>query len=70
MVFAVACNVASPVVAGTLLGLLTGSLQGGPEVYGKWFSLMASLYIVEPILTRIYITNLCTLAEKVKLAPR
>ena len=63
--FAAACNVISPVFSGTLLGLLTGALESSPEIYGKWFSILASLYIIEPILTRTYIKTLCTLAEKV-----
>lgn len=61
----VACNLASPVVAGTLFELLVGRQAGNAKTYGKVFGIMASLYIVEPLLTRVYIQNICTLSEKV-----
>jgi len=65
----VACNLASPVVAGTLFELLVGRQAGNARTYGKVFAIMASLYIVEPLLTRIYIQNICTLSEKVAPPP-
>lgn len=65
----VACNLASPVVAGTLFELLVGKQAGNAQTYGKVFAGMASLYITEPLLTRVYIQNICTLSEKVGWSP-
>lgn len=62
----VACNLASPVVSGTLFETLVGRQAGNVKTYGKFFVLMASLYITEPLLTRVYIRNICALSEKVK----
>lgn len=59
------CNLASPVVAGFIFEILAGKASGGFQTYGKVFSLFATLYIIEPIMTWVYITNVCTLSEKV-----
>lgn len=61
----VACNLASPVVSGTLFEALVGRQAGNAKTYSQFFVLMASLYITEPLLTRVYIKNICALSEKV-----
>ena len=61
----VACNLASPIVSGTLLETLVGRQAGNAKTYGQFFVLIASLYITEPLLTRVYIRNICALSEKV-----
>ena len=48
LVFAVACKFVSSVVSGTLLWLLNGTVESSPEIYGKCFCIMVSLYIIEP----------------------
>ena len=67
LIVCVICNLASPVVAGTLFELLVGRAPGSLRSYASFFALIASLYITEPIFTRIYIINICTMAEKVRL---
>ncbi len=57
------CNLASPVVTGILFEILTG---GQPfSQYPKFLAVLGTLYIVEPIFTRIYIKNACAAGEKV-----
>ena len=65
-----ACNLASPVISGTLFETLVGHQAGNAKTYGQLFVLMASLYITEPLLTRVYIQNICALSEKVSTLSR
>ena len=56
------CNLASPVVTGILFEILTG---GQPfSRYPKFLAVLGTLYIVEPLLTRVYIQNACAAGEK------
>ena len=60
------CNLASPVVTGILFEILTG---GQPfSQYPKYLAVLGTLYIVEPLLTRVYINNACAAGEKASLA--
>ena len=61
------CNLASPVVTGILFEILTG---GQPfSQYPKFLAVLGTLYIVEPVFTRIYIKNACAAGEKVCVGP-
>ena len=63
--FATLCNLASPVVTGILFEILTG---GQPfSQYPKYLAVLGTLYIVEPLLTRVYINNACAAGEKASL---
>ncbi|BDA40377.1 mitochondrial potassium channel ATP-binding subunit [Coccomyxa sp. Obi] len=57
------CNLASPVISGILFEILTG--RQPMSRYPYFLAAMATLYTVEPLLTRVYITNVCTAGEKV-----
>lgn len=60
------CNLASPVVTGMLFEILTG---GQPfSQYPKYLAVLGTLYIVEPLVTRVYINNACAAGEKASLA--
>lgn len=61
---ATACNLASPVVTGILFEILTGGRAA--SAYPKFLGVLATLYIVEPLVTRVYIQNACAAGEKVK----
>lgn len=62
------CNLASPVITGILFEILTG---GQPfSQYPKYLAVLGTLYIVEPLLTRVYINNACAAGEKASLAAR
>lgn len=66
MALATFCNLASPVVTGILFEILTG---GQPfSQYPKYLAVLGTLYIVEPLLTRVYINNACAAGEKASLA--
>ena len=58
-----ACNLASPVISGILFEILTG--RQPMARYPYFLGLMATLYTVEPLLTRVYIRNVCMAGEKV-----
>ena len=58
-----ACNLATPIVSGILFEILTGRQPMGRYPY--FLGLMATLYTVEPLLTRVYIQNVCLAGEKV-----
>lgn len=61
-----ACNLASPVISGILFEILTG--RQPMARYPYFLGLMATLYTVEPLLTRVYIRNVCMAGEKVWLS--
>ena len=66
MALATFCNLASPVITGILFEILTG---GQPfSQYPKYLAVLGTLYIVEPLLTRVYINNACAAGEKASLA--
>lgn len=53
-------------VTGILFEILTG---GQPfSQYPKYLAVLGTLYIVEPLLTRVYINNACAAGEKASLA--
>lgn len=58
-----ACNLATPIVSGILFEILTG--RQPMARYPYFLGLMATLYAVEPLLTRVYIQNVCMAGEKV-----
>ena len=58
-----ACNLASPIVSGILFEILTG--RQPMSRYPYFLGVMATLYTVEPLLTRVYIKNVCIAGEKV-----
>lgn len=59
-----ACNLASPVISGILFEILTG--RQPMARYPYFLGIMATLYAVEPLLTRVYIRNVCMAGEKVR----
>ncbi len=63
MVICSACNLATPIVSGILFEILTG--RQPMARYPYFLGLMATLYTVEPLLTRVYIQNVCLAGEKV-----
>lgn len=68
LTIATLCNLASPVVTGILFEILTG---GQPfSHYPKYLAVLGALYLVEPLVTRIYIKNACAAGEKVLAALR
>ena len=58
-----ACNLGSPIVSGILFEILTG--RQPMSRYPYFLGVMATLYTVEPLLTRVYIKNVCIAGEKV-----
>ena len=60
------CNLASPVITGILFEILTGGQLFSQ--YPKYLAVLGTLYIVEPLLTRVYINNACAAGEKASLA--
>lgn len=64
----VASNLASPVISGMLFETL---VQRAPaEQYGRLLAAMLALYIVEPLLSHVYIQEMCAVGEKVQAALR
>ena len=57
------CNLATPILSGILFEILTG--RQPMARYPYFLGLMATLYTVEPLLTRVYIQNVCLAGEKV-----
>ena len=66
LVIATFCNLASPVVTGILFEILTGGQAASN--YPKFLGVLATLYVVEPLVTRIYIQNACAAGEKVNFS--
>ena len=62
-----ACNLGTPIVSGILFEILTG--RQPMARYPYFLGLMATLYTVEPLLTRVYIRNVCMAGEKVRHSP-
>ena len=59
-----ACNLASPVLSGFLFEILSG--RQPMSRYLPFLGALSTVYIVEPLLTRVYIQNVCTAGEKVR----
>lgn len=60
-----ACNLSSPIITGFLFEMLVGRSQYSLQRYPAFFALFAAIYIIEPLLTRVYIKNMCAAGEKV-----
>ena len=58
----------SPVLSGALFQCL---VTGQPfQVYSKLLSMMVIIYVVEPLLTQVYIRQMCAAGEHVQAALR
>lgn len=64
MLVCTACNLASPVITGFLFEMLAGRGRSMSQ-YPVFFAVFAVIYVVEPLLTRIYVKQVCAAAEKV-----
>lgn len=62
-----ACNLSSPIITGFLFEMLVGRSQYSLQRYPAFFALFAAIYVIEPLLTRVYIKNMCAAGEKVTL---
>jgi ATP-binding cassette subfamily B (MDR/TAP) protein 8 len=63
-----ACNLASPVISGILFEILTG--RQPMSRYPPFLAALAAIYIIEPLLTRVYIRNACTAGEKARFVSK
>ena len=63
LIFCTACNLASPIMTGLLFETLVG--RQPLERYPRLLALLATMYIAEPLMTRVYIRNACAAGEKV-----
>lgn len=45
--------------------MLVGRSQYSLQRYPAFFALFAAIYVIEPLLTRVYIKNMCAAGEKV-----
>lgn len=64
----VASNLASPVISGLLFETLV--MQAPLENYGRLLAIMLFLYGIEPILSQVYIKEICAAGEKVQASMR
>lgn len=46
--------------------MLVGKSSYSLQQYPKFFALFAAIYVIEPLLTRVYIKNMCAAGEKVR----
>lgn len=60
-----ACNLSSPVITGYLFEMLVGRGAYSLQQYPTLFALFAAIYVIEPLLTRVYIKHMCAAGEKV-----
>lgn len=67
MVICTACNLASPVITGFLFEMLAGRGRSISQ-YPAFFAVFAAIYVIEPLLTRVYVRQVCAAAEKVCLS--
>lgn len=65
MLICTACNLASPVITGFLFEMLAGRGRSISQ-YPAFFAVFAAIYIIEPLLTRVYVRQMCAAAEKVR----
>ncbi|KAK9792243.1 hypothetical protein WJX73_005289 [Symbiochloris irregularis] len=68
LIFATACNLTSPIMTGLLFQMLVD--QAPRSQYARLLGCLATLYIVEPLLTRVYISNMVAAGEMVLSALR
>lgn len=52
--------------AGFLFEMLVGKSSHSLQEYPKFFAVFAAIYVIEPLLTRVYIKNMCAAGEKVR----
>ena len=64
MLICTACNLASPVITGFLFEMLAGRGRSISQ-YPAFFAVFAAIYIIEPLLTRVYVRQVCAAAEQV-----
>ena len=55
---------------GFLFEMLVGKGGYTLQEYPKFFALFAAIYVIEPLLTRVYIRNMCAAGEKVRVPHR
>jgi hypothetical protein len=67
LVVCTACNLSSPIITGFLFEMLVGRGQHSMQRYPAFFAIFAAIYIIEPLLTRVYIKHMCAAGEKVSL---
>lgn len=68
LLLCVAGNLASPVLSGALFETL---VNGQPfEKYARLLSWLVAIYIFEPLLTRVYIKQVCSAGEKLQVELR
>jgi ATP-binding cassette subfamily B (MDR/TAP) protein 10 len=68
LLICVASNLASPVISGLLFETL---VQNKPfENYSKLLGIMLAIYIIEPLLSQVYIKQVCAVGEKVQASLR
>ena len=60
-----ACNLSSPIITGFLFEMLVGRGQHSLQRYPAFFAVFAAIYVIEPLLTRVYIKHMCAAGEKV-----
>uniref|UniRef100_A0A061QMA6 Abc transporter b family member 28-like n=1 Tax=Tetraselmis sp. GSL018 TaxID=582737 RepID=A0A061QMA6_9CHLO len=68
LMLATASNLASPVIVGIIVESLAGQLP--LAVYQKYLAILAVAYLAEPLLSRVYVYNICQVAEKVSVSVR
>lgn len=49
--------------------MLVGKGGYSLQQYPKFFGLFAAIYVIEPLLTRVYIRNMIAAGEKVPFSP-
>eukprot|EP00208_Stichococcus_sp_RCC1054_P006203 CAMPEP_0206138586 /NCGR_PEP_ID=MMETSP1473-20131121/3425_1 /ASSEMBLY_ACC=CAM_ASM_001109 /TAXON_ID=1461547 /ORGANISM="Stichococcus sp, Strain RCC1054" /LENGTH=706 /DNA_ID=CAMNT_0053532061 /DNA_START=385 /DNA_END=2508 /DNA_ORIENTATION=+ len=59
------CNLISPIITGFLFEMLVGRGGYALHQYPKFFAVFTAIYVLEPLLTRVYIRNMCAAGEKV-----
>lgn len=67
LVVCTACNLSSPIITGFLFEMLVGRGQHSMQRYPAFFAIFAAIYVIEPLLTRVYIKHMCAAGEKVSL---
>jgi ATP-binding cassette, subfamily B (MDR/TAP), member 10 len=68
LIICVLSNLASPVISGLLFETLVMNKPFGN--YSKLLSIMLALYIIEPLLSQVYIKQVCSVGEKVQTSLR
>jgi ATP-binding cassette, subfamily B (MDR/TAP), member 10 len=68
LIACVGANLASPVLSGLLFETLV--LQRPFEAYGRILAVLLGLYVCEPLLSQVYIQQVCAIGEKVQLSLR